>query len=86
VSQIAEIFVAERVIPHVLKQTTAIGKSMGLLQIVGGCVGEALGKEWLDVIFPKKINDLFMREDRIGAAHLRQSNEQPDTDYRSPRV
>ena len=85
-SQVAEIFIAKGIVAHVLDQRAAIGESMSFFEIIRTRVGESLAEQWLDIIFPKQVNDLFMGQHRISAASLCQANEQAEANQRPPKV
>src|SRR6266581_3160754 len=84
--EIAEILVAERVVTHVLDQRAAVGKGMRFLEILCARSWESFGKQRLNVVLPKKVDDLFMGEHRISAANLGQAEEQPDTKHGPPTM
>src|SRR5947207_9311314 len=63
--QIAEIFFAEGVISHVLHQAASIGEGMRVLQFVGSSLWEALQEHWPQLVLPRQIHDLLMRQNGI---------------------
>ena len=68
--EVAEVLVAKWVVAHVLNQRPSIGEGVRFLQILWSRCWESLGQQWLNVILPKKIDNFFVGEHRIGAANL----------------
>src|SRR5580698_6359122 len=69
-SEVTEILVAEWVIPHVLDQGTAVGKSVCFPQIIGGGAGESLDEQGLNVIDPEEIDHFFVSQNRISFTEM----------------
>ena len=66
--QIAEIFVAERVITHVLYHAAGVRVGVGLLDVISRGLRESLQQQRTDLIRPCQINNLFVRQDRVRVA------------------
>ncbi len=75
VDQIAEEFIARRIIAHVLDQTSAIRKRVCTLQFVGSGGGITLQQQFFDVSIPEKVDDLFVGEYRIRLRTRRRDQE-----------
>jgi len=65
VQQVAEVFVAERVIAEVLDNAAAVSIGVGLVEVVVRCSGKSLAQERLDLVRPSQIYNFFMREHRV---------------------
>ena len=50
--QVAEVFLAEWIVTHVLDKATAIGEGVSVPKVLGCCVGEALDQHALKLVFP----------------------------------
>ena len=70
-SEIAEDLVAERVVPDILNDATAVSVRVGLQQVLRRGVGETREQQRLDLLVPHQIDDLFVSQDRIGWADRR---------------
>src|SRR5579863_1424558 len=75
--QVAEEFVAERVVAHVLDDAAAVRVSVRGFQIVGSRLRKALQEQRLDCFVPRRIHNRFMSEDGIGCGRW-WSGEQKD--------
>ena len=67
--QIAEVFIAKRVVAHVLHQAATVSEGVGLLQIIRSGIGETLQQKRLDGVFPKEVDDFFMGQNGVGTAY-----------------
>src|SRR5690348_9639738 len=63
--QIAEELAAVRVIAHVLNNGATIGKAVRLAQLFGSGIRKTLQEQGLETCVPRRINDGFMRKDRV---------------------
>ena len=65
VKQIGEFMIAEWVIAEVLNRRTPVGVGVGLLDLIGIGLGEALEEGGADVGIPSNVDQFLMREDAI---------------------
>src|SRR5579871_340450 len=80
--KIAEVFISERVITHVLHERATVGKRVCFSKIFWGRVWETADQKRLNVVFPKQIDHLFMSEDRISCTCGAQTEKQRKADQR----
>jgi hypothetical protein len=66
VHQVGELVRAEGIVAHVLDDGTAIGIGVALGELVGGEAGIALLEQRKDVLRPCHVDDLLVREQRVG--------------------
>ena len=66
VDEIREQAAAERVVPEILDERTAVGVGAGLAQRVGGGAGEPLLQDRRNLVVPHHVDDRFVGQDRIG--------------------
>jgi hypothetical protein len=75
VLKIAEMFLAKRIVAHVLNQASTIGEGVCLQEIVGSGAGKALQQHGLNLILPCEIHDLFVGEYGISSQGNRACNK-----------
>ena len=85
VRQVAEILAAEGIVPHVLHHRAAIGIGVGFAQILRGRARKTLQQERLNLFCPQKVDDLLVRQYRVGggetwAERKQQKNNRPSQD------
>jgi hypothetical protein len=68
VREVAEIFIAEGVVAHILHERSAIGVGVGFFQFLIGEAGEARFQHGLNAAIPEQIDDLLVGENGIGPA------------------
>src|SRR5260370_30135915 len=73
--EVAEKGAAIRVITHILNNGAAVSVALRPAQIFFGCLREFFQEERLDVRFPSRIDDGFMREDSIAVNGRRQRQQ-----------
>src|SRR5438477_843375 len=84
--EIAEIFVAEGIVTHVLDERTAISEGVRLFQILRASPRKSLAEQRLNVVLPQQVHDFFVREHRIRATKLRENKEQSNPNHRATKV
>src|SRR6202789_712016 len=66
--EVAEIFIAEGVVAHILHERSAIGVGVGFFQLLIGEAREARFQHGLTAAIPEQIDDLLVSENGIGNA------------------
>ena len=73
--QVAELFVAERIVAHVLQKRAAIGEGVRFPEVILGSGWKAMEKQRNEVIFPDEINDFLMGKNGIGVTRAYEGGE-----------
>jgi hypothetical protein len=76
VRHVGEELAAEGVVAEILNDRAAVGISVGLLDLVGRDARVAAPEQRDDVGLPGKVDDLLVRQDRIGTRRLRRDEKQ----------
>jgi hypothetical protein len=75
VGQVAEEHVAEGVVADVLDEATAVSIGVGLPELGGGSRREAFQEQRRDLVMPKNIHQLLVREQRVSRTGLRHTEK-----------
>jgi len=78
VGEVAEEFVAERVVAEILDEAAAVGVGVGFDEFVRSGVGIALKEKRFYFVLPQDVNDLFMGEERVAAGGERKEEEEQE--------
>ena len=78
VEHVADQLAAEGVVADVLDDGAAVGVGVGFLDLVRRDGGIATAEQGDDVGLPGEVDDLLVREDRVGMSGLRRNEEKQD--------